>query len=325
MRLCCKCLAVLLLAAPAMSWAASCTTQGQMPATDRDALASMGGRMATAVLQQDYGALQNALLPAEAAEWEGMRGAVEQAAPVVKGGQVQLRSLYLMDASTLTAPADTQFFCSSAGGSMTVTVSMRALPPGRYGLVLADAPGSALSAQMGFVLVWQAGLGWKLGGLSVRQGIFDGHDGVWYWTRARELARENMAWSAWFCYEAARELLVPVDFLSSPNLEKLSTEQSRIENSPAEAFPYTLTDGPRSWKVHAIRLDTSLHEPDLGVAYESTGVTDPAALRTEALAVMSALAKAQPGLKENFHGMWAYAVKDGKTTPVIEMPMAQIP
>lgn len=323
MRLCGKCLAVLLLATPAMSRAASCTTQAQMPATDRDAIAAAGGRLAAAVLQQDYGTLQAALLPAEAAEWEGMRGAVEQAVPIVKGGQVQLRSLYLMDASTLVAPADTQFFCSGASGSMTVTVSMRALPPGRYALVLADAPGSALSAQMGFVLVWQAG--WKLGGLTVRQGVFDGHDGVWYWTRAREQAGDNLPWSAWFSYEAARELLVPVDFLSSPNLEKLGSEQSQIKNSPAEAFPYTLTDGPRSWKVHAIRLDSSLHEPDLGIAYESTGVTDPAAMRTEALAVMSALGKAHPDLKQSFHGMWAYVVKDGKATPVIEMPMAQIP
>jgi hypothetical protein len=54
-------------------------------------------------------------------------------------------------------------------------------------------------------------------------------------------------------------------------------------------------------------------------------VTDPAAMRTEAVAVLSALLKAQPSLRGNFHGLWAYAVKDGKTTPVMELPMAQIP
>jgi len=74
-----------------------------------------------------------------------------------------------------------------------------------------------------------------------------------------------------------------------------------------------------------VHLDMTLRQSDLGVTYESTGVTDPAAQRTEAMAVMSALVKARPGLKENFHGMWAYAVKDGKPTPVIELPMAQIP
>jgi hypothetical protein len=74
-----------------------------------------------------------------------------------------------------------------------------------------------------------------------------------------------------------------------------------------------------------VHLDPTLLHADLGVVYESTGVTDPAAQRTEAVAVLSALLKAQPGLRENFHGLWAYAIKDGKQSPVIELPMAQIP
>ena len=139
------------------------------------------------------------------------------------------------------------------------------------------------------------------------------------------MAKADLPWSAWYCYEAARFLLVPVDFLSSPNLEKLGGEQTQLKNSPLDAFPYSLPDGPRTWKIDAVRLDASLHQADLGVTYESTGVTDPAALRTEAVAVLSALLKAQPALRENFHGLWAYAVKNGKPTPVIELPMAQIP
>jgi hypothetical protein len=116
-----------------------------------------------------------------------------------------------------------------------------------------------------------------------------------------------------------------VDFLSSPNLEKLGAEQAQIKDSPLDAFPYSLANGERTWKIDAVRLDASLHQADLGVTYESTGVTDPAAARTEAVAVLSALLKAQPGLRQNFHGLWAYAVKDGKRTPVIELPMGQIP
>ena len=319
--------AAVLLAVPTVSLAANCTTQAELQPQDRDSLAASGGRLSEAVVQQDFAALQAALLPAESQEWDGIRTGVEQAAPLVKGGQVQLRSLYLLDATTLAAPADTQFFCSNASGSLTVSITMRALPPGRYAVVLADAAGAPLAGQLGLILAWQGGSapGWKLGGVSVRQGMFDGHDGVWYWSRARDLAKTDTSWSAWYCYEAARSLLLPVDFLSSPNLEKLGTEQAQLKNSPQEAFPYTIPDGPRTWKIDSIHLDTSLHQADLGVTYESTGVTDPAALRTEAIAVMSALLKAQPGLRENFHGLWAYAMKDGKPTPVIELPMAQIP
>ena len=336
MRLCWKVCAVgvcvlALLAMPAASQAASsvsCTTQAELLAPDRSALAAAGGRLSQAVMEQDYTALQAALLPAEIAEWDGIRAAVEQGAPLLKGGQIQLRSVYLLEASSLAAPADTQFFCSNQSGSITVTINMRALPPGRYALVLADAGGAPLGGQLGLILAWDsagAAAAWKLAGLFVRQGIFDGHDGVWYWERARELAKEGLPWAAFYCYETARSQLVPVDFLSSPNLEKLGAEQAQIKDSPLDAFPYSLANGERTWKIDAVRLDASLHQADLGVTYESTGVTDPAAARTEAVAVLSALLKAQPGLRQNFHGLWAYAVKDGKRTPVIELPMGQIP
>ncbi len=336
MRLCWKFFAAAaLLALPLASRAASCTTQAELLPQDRDALVAAGGRLSEALAEQDYAALLIELLPAEKAEWAGIRDAVEQAAPLVKGGHVQLRNIYLLDATSLAAAADTQFFCSNASGSLTVTITMRALPPGRYAVVLADAAGAPLGGQWGLILAWDGGgsgvaPGWRLAGLTMRQGIFNGHDGVWYWARARELATADQPWSAWYCYEAARYLQVPVDFLSSTNLEKLAAEQAQIKVStqggtPQDAFPLTLHDGDRVWKIDAVRLDASLREPDLGVTYESTGVTDPAAVRTEAIAVMSALLKSQPGLRENFHGLWAYAVKDGKRTPVMELPMGQIP
>ena len=316
---------VALLLAPWASRAATCTSQAEMGTLDREALAAAAGRMANAVLGQNFAALQADLLPQEASEWEGIRAAVEQAAPLVRGGQFQLRDVYLLDASNQTAPADTQFFCSNSSGSLTVTITMSALPPGRYAVVLADAVGAPLAGQMGLVLAWDsAATAWKLAGLTVRPGIFDGHDGVWYWVRGRELAKVD-PWSAWFSYDAARYLLLPVDFLSSPNLEKLRQEQSLIAPSPQSALPLSLPDGDRTWKIEAVVLDPSLHQPDLAVVYESTGVTDPAALRTEATAVMSAFLKTQPGIRANFHGLWAYAEKDGKRTPVMELPMKEIP
>jgi hypothetical protein len=101
--------------------------------------------------------------------------------------------------------------------------------------------------------------------------------------------------------------------------------KSATGNSPQDAFPYTVPAGDRSWKIDAVRLDPSLHQADLAVIYESTGVTDPAAVHTEATAVLSAFLKTQPGLRENFHGLWAISVNNGKRTPVMELPMGQIP
>jgi len=321
-------IAALLIVVPAAGFAASCTSQAAMAPEVRGTLASIGEQLSDAVLRQDTSALQSVLLPAMSGQWEGIHDAIENAAPLVKGGKVQLRNMYLLDASSLTAPSDTQFFCSNTNGSMTVTISMHALPPGKYALILSDANGSAFAGQMGFVLVWDTtgAPGWKMGGFSARQGQFGGHDAVWYWTRARELARSNLPWAAWYTYETARYLELPVDFVTSPNMDKLVQEQAQIKGGPtADTFPYSVTSGDRTWKINEVRLDASLHEPDLGVSYESTGSTDPAVLRTEAIAVLGAFLKAQPGLRENFHGMWAYASTNGKVTPVMELPMGQIP
>ena len=336
MRLCLKgwaapaLLLTLLATPPERAGAASCTSQAELQPQDRDALTAAGGRLAMAVAGQDFAALKSALLPAVAQDWEGIQETAQAGAALMKGGQVQLRSIYLLDATNQPAPADTQFFCSNASGTLTVTLTMRALPPGRYAVVLADAAGAPNAGQLGFILVWDGpAAGWKLGGLTARPGALDGQDGVWWWTRARDLAKadqpQSESWAAWYAYEVARGLLVPMDFLYSPNLEKLNAEQAAIANSPQNSFPLSLPDGPRTWKIDAVRLDVSLLHADLGVVYESTGVADPAAQRTEAIAVLSALLKAQPSLRQSFHGLWAYAMKDGKPAPVIELPMAQIP
>jgi hypothetical protein len=321
----------LLAAVPAR--AVSCTSQAELTRQDREALSAVTARLSNAIAAQDFSSLQTALLPAVAGDWDGIRAVAEQAGPLIKGGQIMPRNAYLLDATALTAPADTQFFCSDAAGSTTVTINMRALPPGRYAVVLADSVGAPLAGQVGFILAWD-GSGpapaWKLGGLSARQGVFDGHDALWYWTKARDLGKAASLeaapdWAAWYCYEATRYLEVPMDFLSSPALEKLGQEQALLKNTPTGAFPYTLADGPHNWKIDSIQLDASLHQADLAVTYESLGVADPAVARTEAVTVLSALLKAQPGLREGFHGLWAYAQKDGKRTFAIELPMAQIP
>ena len=317
--------AAVLLATPVAGLAATCTMQDEMPAATQAPLADAGIRLLQAIAGQDEATVKAALLPAEANAWSGIQSAVQQAGPLVSGGHVQFRDAFLLDASTQTAPADTEFFCANAGGTMNITLSMHDLPPGRYAVLLADALGTAQAGQIGLVLGWNTSASaWQLAGLSVRPGALDGHDGVWYWKRARSLATAD-SWSAWYDYDLAAYLQLPFDFVSSPNSQKLRQEQQQISPPPQSALPLSLTEGDRTWKVDSVGIDASLHEPDLDVVYESAGVTDPAAQRTEATSVMTAFLKAQPSLRGNFHGLWAIAVKNGQRTPVMELPMAQIP
>jgi len=318
--------AAALLLAPAACVAATCTMQDEMTTPERDALAAAGSQLTQAIAGQNLAGLKAGLYPPEASAWDGIQAAAQRAASLVAGGRVLFRGAFLLDASSQASTADTEFFCTNGNGSMNVTISMPNLPPGKYAVLLADALGAPQQGQLGLILAWNsANPAWQLAGLSARPGAFAGHDGDWYWKRARDLAKAD-PWSAWYSYDVAAYLLLPVDFLSSPNLEKLRQEQQQqITPTPPSVLPLSIPDGDRSWKIDSVGLDASLDQPDLGVAYDSTGVTDPAALRTEATAVMSAFLRAQPGIRANFHGLWAYAVRNGQRTPVMELPMDKIP
>ena len=317
--------AAALIGAAAQGFGVTCTMQAELSALDRDAVATAGTRIASAIAGQDMTGLKAMLLPAEASAWDSISATVEQGQALLQGGQLTVRDAFLLDSSAQQTTADTQFFCSNASGTLTVTVLMRELPPGRYAVVLADAVGAPMAGQLGLILAWdQASSSWMLAGRTLRPGARDGHDGVWYWKRARDLAVAD-PWSAWYQYDIAHFLLLPVDFMTSPNLEKLQQEQTQISPDPLKALPLSIPDGDRTWKIVGVSLDASLRQPDLAVAYQSTGVTDPAAMRTEATSVLRAFLKTEPGIRANFHGLWAYAVSGDKRTPVMELPMKQIP
>jgi len=326
--------AALLILAVAPLHAVNCTTQASLPQADRDALLAAANPIANAIAEQEPAYIQANLLPAVSGDWESIRGVAQAAIPLFKGGRVYWGDGYLLDATDLKAPTDTEFFCTNTDSNVTMTISLRSLPAGRYALLIGNYEGAPLAGQVALILGADATNGnkWKLGGLFVREGALEGHDGVWYWRHAREFAKQKSAgaeWSAWFSYDFARWLLLPIDFLSSPNLEKLNKEQSLLGPNPTESLPLTVTgtgaDAGRSWRITALRIDTTLHSADLGLEYEGTGISEPIPARAEAIAVMSALLKLHPELRDNFHGLWAYAEKDGKRNYAIELAMHDIP
>lgn len=322
----------LLLLAAAPLHAVNCITQASLAPADREALLAAANPIANAIAEQEPAYLQANLLPAVAGDWESIRGVAQAAVPLFKGGRVVWGDGYLLDATDLKAPTDTEFFCTNADSNVTMTISLRSLPAGRYALLIGDYEGAPLAGQIALILGADTTNGgkWKLGGLFVREGALDGHDGLYYWRHARELAQQKSGeWSAWFSFDLARWLLLPIDFLSSPHLEKLNKEQSLLGPNPSESMPLTVTgagaDAGKSWRITGLHIDTTLHTADIGLEYEGTGNTDPMPARAEAIAVMSALLRLHPELRENFHGLWAYAEKDGKRNYAIELAMHDIP
>jgi hypothetical protein len=89
-------------------------------------------------------------------------------------------------------------------------------------VVIADSHGKnpvALSAVLQAV-----GGQWKIAGFYVKQTLANGHDGSWYWQQARQFVSKGQKHNAFFYFVEARELLAPVPFMTTPQLDKLYDE-----------------------------------------------------------------------------------------------------
>ena len=237
-------------------------------------------------------------------------------------------ALYLLDASDLKAAEETQFFCGVTGSPLTVEITIPALPPGKYALAILHATGVQQPQQLSLVLENDpAGSpDWKLAGFFTRPMTMGGHDGVWFWTQARDYAAKKQLWDAWFYYQTAQYLLDPVDFISSPNLQKLQreAEQARPDNLPG-SDPLHLSSGTQTFDIVSLHTGELSNQLDLVVTYNATPNQDPVTARAQVTAVMRGLLQQHPELLTAFHGLWVYAATPGNQSPfALELPMGQI-
>jgi hypothetical protein len=316
----------------ASAFAASCLTQSQMTAADRDELARTARTLLTQIQTDNTQVLRNDVIPSLAANFEGIVSSVSHLQPLVQASAITVDELYLLDASdnsaggTFASATQVDFFC----GSPVVALNFPALPAGMYALAMAHATGVPHPQQISLILSKSGDGRWLLAGLFVKPMTEGGHDGLWYWVTARRYAQTRMEWNAWFYYRIATNLLDPLDFLSSPNLEKLQREADQIRPTdlPGKTAMTFYAQG-QLITVSAIDTSTELGELDLDVHYapdatQAAQLRDPMAARGQVTAVMSALLKMHPELQGAFHGIWVHADQGTSTLFALELPMNQI-
>jgi hypothetical protein len=169
-----------------------------------------------------------------------------------------------------------------------------------------------------------------LGGFFSRPMMEAGHDGLWYWVSARKYAQRNMNWDAWFYYRIAAYFLDPVEFLSSPNLEKLQHEEDKVhpDNLPGTK-PLMLGAHGSVFQVTAIDTTAAFDALDLEVHYtpdaaQTAQLRDPPTARKQVTEVMTALLALHPELHDAFHGIWVQADQGSASVFSLELPMDQI-
>jgi hypothetical protein len=306
----------------------SCTTQSQMTSVQRDSLMASARSIASLLQSADVEALRANTLAAVAADFSGIAASVKALQPQLQSAILTVEELYLLDASTNPSggPSRTDFYC----GSPVVALNFNSLPTGTYAFAIVHATGVPQPQQIAIILSKGTDNRWMLAGFFAKPMIAAGHDGLWYWSSARKYAQTKMNWDAWLYYRIASNLLDPVDFLSSPNLEKLQREADsmRPDNVPGEK-PISLNANGTSFIVTAVDSTTVFGELDLDVKYNPDAVQaaqlhDPPAARTQVTEVMSALLELHPELQAAFHGIWVHADQGNASLFALELPMNEI-
>jgi hypothetical protein len=312
------------LLAPARIFAVSCTNQSQMTESDRATLVQAAKTIASAVQTGNSSAVQALTIAKVKAQFDPIANTIERTAPLMAGATVTIDALYGLDASDLKAAAeDTVFYCGVANSPVHVDVTIPQLPQGKYALTLVHATGVKQPQQMAFLL--QKNSDWELAGLFVKPLLMDGHDSVWYWTKARAFNQKGQKWNAYFYYTTAAYLATPADFMASANLDKLNQEAAaaRPDGLPG-AQPMEIKAGTRAYSVNEVHTDGSLGGLDLVLHYTATDTADPVAARARNLELMKATLAAHPELRDSFHGLWVFAEAPGQSPYGNELAMSEI-
>jgi hypothetical protein len=310
-----------------LAGAVTCTTQSQMTDAQRGVFVPAVQSLASAIQAGNVSSVKANTISSVAAQFDSIAATIQSVSSATQGAALTIQSIYNLKATDLKSSQDTQFFCSVPGSQLLINISIPQLPPGDYAFTVVHATGGKEPQQIAMILQNDpAGSAqWKLAGIFVRPLAAAGHDGVWYWTQARAYAQKKQQWNAYFYYQTAAYLLTPVDFISSPNLEKLQKEMNGVRPSGLpEAEPMKLAANGQIFDVTNIHTDGSLGGLDLVVNYKATDVSDPVATRSRNVEVMKALLTQHPELREAFHGLWVYANAENQRPFAIELPMNQI-
>lgn len=307
--------------------AASCLTQAQMAPPQRDALANQARSFIALVQSGDTASLRARLLPAIASDFDGIAASVTTLKPLVQDATITVDNLYLLDASKDQPGAPrTQFFC----GSPIVVLTFNGIPPGNYALAILHATGVPKPQQISIILAQSPANQWQLAGFYSKPMIEADHDGIWYWTSARKYTKDHSNLAAWLYYSIADNLLSPVDFLASPNLDKLHQEwqQSRPPNLSPNGSMMVDASGA-AFNVINMATSTDFGGLDLVLHYtpdptQTAQLRTPVTARQQVTQLMTALLAQHPELRQAFHGIWVHADQGQSDLFALELPMNQI-
>jgi hypothetical protein len=308
--------------------AETCSNAHEMDAATRSSMEKAALQMFDSLSRGDVAAMrQNAIAPL-AANFAGIEAAINANKPVLGGGQASVRATYFLEAGGNVALDRAEFLCGVWGTPQFVSFSIPNLPPGRYGLVVQDVITATEPYLVTFILQQEQPSGaWKLAGFPPpKQAKIQGHDAPWFLVKAREYKAKGQLRNAWFYYQQARSMVMPVDFISTMPVQKLEREaqQSVPPDLPINGPVDLAALNGKSYKLTEVFPLVVNNKLELVVKYSVADVSDTAKAFQDNMAVIKGMVTKYPELRETFGGVVARAVAPSGQDYGTHLPMQDI-
>jgi hypothetical protein len=310
------------------AFAQTCTTGEDLDEPTRSALTNTATSYFGMIAHGDSAGLKQNAIPSLASSFDGVDGTVREDQPVFAGVNPAARTPFLLKLDG-QAPVDrAEFLCGVFGAKGQTANSAEFiipnLAPGTYAIAIVDAATSKGPYAVSFVLEKQ-GVAWKLGGLFVKRTAINGHDAAWFEQHAVAFTAKSQLHNAWFYFFQAREMAVPVSFMSTQFTDKLFDEAQTVKPSDLpDDKTIDLLSGTRTFKVTSIFPLFVGQDFDLVVKYQSADVSNTTQTFQDNTAVMKAVVAKFPEFRDAFDGVVARAVESSGKDYGSLLPMKDI-
>jgi hypothetical protein len=291
----------------------SCLTSDEIDAATKTNLENTGRQYFDWTAKGDTATIRQNAIASLASDFGGVEAAVRDNQANFAGAQAKLRPPFLLQAEGKEPIARAEFLCGVFGkggqtGSSAVFVIPN-LPPGDYGIVIMDVSGK-IPTTLSLVLQ-KTGADWKLGGYYARPSQVGGHDGAWFRDRARQFKSKGQNHNAWLYFLKARELLVPLPFMSTMETDKLYDESQAVQvgDVPSAENPLDVSAGGKTYRFISIFPVGIENDIDLVAKYQCPSVANTAQTYQENQAAIKALVAKYPEYKDGFTAIIARAVE----------------
>lgn len=306
-------LGLLLLTLPVGVAAQTCLSGDDIDPTAKSVLQTTSRKYFDLVAKGDVGSLRQNAIPSVAADFSGIDAAVRDNQANFAGATATVRAVYALQAEGKEAFPRAEFLCGVFGKSGQTSNSavfmLQNLPPGDYAVTILDVAAKTPST-LSFVLQ-KSGSDWKFAGFYARSTQVAGHDGQWFANQAREFKSKNQNRNAWFYYLEARELLVPVPFMSTMFTDKIYDEMQTVQPTdlPAGGNSADFVADGKTYKLTAAFLVGVGNDLDLVVKYATPDVSNANQTYQQNVSLIKALAAKFPELRSGFVAIVARGVE----------------